>query len=519
MQIIGLIIGLAIRLFMVTGLWTSFIMLFILGKIEEYDMNHSQIIYNLHNNPATQTPTEIVYLFLVLLPAIIITSNNIGRTISGNCEFSILKLRNKQKKVEKSMTNPSIPKGYESKEPIGVIFGKKGNSYAVKTEMTDGHILVVGGAGSGKSSCIAIPTLRAWQERVFAIDIKGELSEQTKEYRPNIKIFNPSDETCYGYNPFYILKESNNVMQDITQIANAIIPLTENIKEPFFINSARNYFAGTMLYYYEQGFSFIETMELIQTTPSMQMIEIISNSDSRLAKTMTNQFIGLDSKTLAGIFSEVSNKIILFVTDKEIRQALSKEEVIKPIDLEHGKDIYLVIEESKLDIWKNLLTLIVNQFLKHFEKRVDKESTPILFLLDEFARLGKIETIVNGLATLRSKEITICPIIQSLAQLDSIYGKDQRKVITDNCQFKAILGATDADTQEYFSKLVGTYDKEKKSRNSNFDSYTGIGKGKGTNLSTEEKRIIKPEQFGTLKDIVMLTPFGFFRVNKNPYYK
>ena len=84
---------------------------------------------------------------------------------------------------------------------------------------------------------------------------------------------------------------------------------------------------------------------------------------------------------------------------------------------------------------------------------------PILFLLDEFPRLGKIEEITDGLATLRGKKITICPIIQSLAQLDLIYGTAARRVIADNCAYKAILNATDVDSQEYFSKLVGTHDK------------------------------------------------------------
>jgi type IV secretion system protein VirD4 len=109
-------------------------------------------------------------------------------------------------------------------------------------------------------------------------------------------------------------------------------------------------------------------------------------------------------------------------------------------------------------------------------------------------------------------------LTQSLAQLDVIYGKEQRQVIADNCQYKAILNATDADTQDYFSRLVGTFDKAKHSTNANFGQYTGLGKGTGTSETTEEKRIIKPEEFSTLKDLVLLTPYGFTRIDKTPYY-
>ena len=209
------------------------------------------------------------------------------------------------------------------------------------------------------------------------------------------------------------------------------------------------------------------------------------------------------------------------MTDDEIVSALSKNRNITPEDLEYGHDIYIHIPEHLLRQWKNLLTLIVNQFLNFFERRNEENSlTPILFMLDEFARLGKIPAIMDGLATLRSKKISICLIIQSLAQLDMIYGQSARKVISDTCSYKAILGATDADTQEYFSKLVGTYDKKRESHGENREYYSEIGSNKNANITTEEKRIIKPEEFSSLADIILLHPFPkrFCRVEKSPYY-
>lgn len=298
----------------------------------------------------------------------------------------------------------------------------------------------------------------------------------------------------------------------------AIIPLSPNVKDPFWISAAQNYLTGALLYYYKQGKKFVEAITEVQKTPPTKLVKEIAESSNELAKLYTNQFVDLDVKTLSGVFTELSNKIMLFATDEQLKRALSQSEVITPEHIEKGFDIYICLEESKLEQWNCLLTLMVNQFLKHFEKRPDMSATPVLFLLDEFARLGKIEAITNGLATLRSKKITIAILTQSLAQLDVIYGKENRQVIADNCQYKAILNATDADTQEYFSKLVGTYEKEKTSYNSNYEQYTGMGKGTGISKTTEEKRIIRPEEFATLKDVILLTPYGFFRAKKTPYY-
>ena len=55
--------------------------------------------------------------------------------------------------------------------------GTQKTYYIGKPQDRDGHVLVVSGAGSGKSSCIAIPTLGTWSGTFFAIDIKGELSK------------------------------------------------------------------------------------------------------------------------------------------------------------------------------------------------------------------------------------------------------------------------------------------------------------------------------------------------------
>jgi len=75
----------------------------------------------------------------------------------------------------------------------------------------------------------------------------------------------------------------------------------------------------------------------------------------------------------------------------------------------------------------------------------------------------------------------------------------------------------DADTQEYFSRLVGTYEKQVTTHGENMDSF-GLGHGRSTNTQEIEKRIIKPEDFRTLEDIVILTPYGMLRVDKIPYY-
>jgi type IV secretion system protein VirD4 len=386
--------------------------------------------------------------------------------------------------------------------------------YFFKHEQTDGHILVCGGAGSGKSSGIAIPSILGWQNAVFAIDIKGELSAATAHEPGQHKIFNPASLDTWGFDPFYLLRESDNPAQEAHEIAAAIIPEPANLKDPFWVRAAQNLLTGFILDYYQQGFNFVETVQAILSKPVAEHVKYIFEVGGELAKYYMSQFVNLKAETLAGVFAELSNNLMLFATDKNIIAALSKEKNISPEDLEAGIDIFLSIPEDKLEQWRPLLTLITNQFLKHFERRPDKTAKPILFLLDEFPRLGKIETVATALTTLRSKKITICLIIQSLAQLDYLYGREQRRVILDNCSYKAILGASDAETQEYFSRLVGSVEAIRQGQSISYSPSSNEGRGYTISQYLTEKRLIQPHEFATLPDVVLLTPWGYFRAGK-----
>ena len=314
-------------------------------------------------------------------------------------------------------------------------------------ETKDGHILAIGTSGSGKSTCSIIPALQRWRDCVFCIDIKGELYKHTKDNRPNIKVFDPLCESTYGFNPYEMLDNARNPAQEAEAIAMAIIPTSPDTKEPFWEQSARNMLTGCILHYYKEGKTFIETMKAILSTPVAQLMDsIYATTKSEDAKRYLNPFVVLDDRPLASVYAELSRHIIVFATDEDIIHCLSRSENISPNDLENGKDIYLCIPEHLLAQWNGLLTLIVRQFLRHFEKRPDMEGAPILFMLDEFPRLGKIEGMAEAFATLRSKRITLYAVIQSLAQLDHAYGATTRRIIMDNCSFVAIFRVTDVES-------------------------------------------------------------------------
>ena len=254
-------------------------------------------------------------------------------------------------------------------------------------------------------------------------------------------------------------------------------------------------------------------IDSILSASSEELIETLCKSDNHLARYFVNSMKGMEGKTLASITTTLCKNIVQFITDSDLKDALTRQNNIRPQHLETERDIFIIIPEYLLRQWKNLVTLIINQFLNYFERRPENPKKngekSILFLLDEFPRLGKIIPILDGLATLRSKEIIICLIIQNMAQLDIIYGENERKVIVGTCAYKAILSADDPDTQEYFSFLAGTYEKIVVSGGESKSGVLGFPQSASSNWQKQETRFIKPHEFGIgmiENDIILFTP-------------
>ena len=483
---------------------------------EEYKFNRGELPTFISH----ETGQLLVFIIIVIcmLLSIITLLQNIIRLAKPDFSFlSLILNHRKVKKKEVGETFEKIDNSFRGLES-GIVFGKMKNEYLVMAEHTEGHIMVVGGQGSGKSTTVAIPTLLNYNSSAFVIDIKGELAEVSRNFRADMKIFDPLNEDSPHYDPYLVLKEGDKV-QGAREIVNSIIPIGADEKDPYWKQSAQNLLTSCILHFENEGKDFPTTCQYIMKTPVNELVERLTQSPVEEVKLFINQFIGIDMKQLASIYSTLSNEIILFATDKDIIRSLKRNsDMISPYDLENYTDIFIKINEEKLEQWKGLLNLIVSQFLKSFEKRQNNQERKILFMIDEFARIGKVKNITNVLATLRSKGIQIMLIVQSLAQLDGIYGKDTRKVITDNCNYKIVLNANDVDTQEYFSKLVGTVDIEKKSNSINNSNFN-LSSNRGVSTSSEEKRIIKPEAFAYLQKPVVFTPKGFFRPDKVKWYE
>lgn len=93
--------------------------------------------------------------------------------------------------------NPFAKKNLVYRHPAqakGILFGKKFGLLAYSPEQDEGHILVLGPSGTGKTSALLIPTLRSWQGTALVVDISGDISANVNT--PNKIVFDPTAENC-----------------------------------------------------------------------------------------------------------------------------------------------------------------------------------------------------------------------------------------------------------------------------------------------------------------------------------
>lgn len=442
---------------------------------------------------------------------------------SGMIPDTGLKKESPQKRIA---MYPKVPPRYLSRKPEGVILGIYKNRYVRITAEEIYHYCILGGSGAGKSSTVLMDTLLAnfFKENpdclVFAIDIKGELHKtSTKTFSENILTVDPSDRTSVGWDAYYRLRENPSddlLIEAIEEVAQALIVST-NPKDRFFVENARVMFTGLLIYYYKQGESFIDSVNRILEADIAKLIaDIIKDSEPfDLWYQYLAKFSGKDAESVEDCMVEMTTSLSVFA--KSDIKFCFRDNAVKasPYSFRENRSVFLAVPEHLLESYQAVLRLCTCQVLQEMQRRAEREENPILLIIDEFARLGRIEGIFNALATLRSKKVMVLLAFQSLAQCEAIYSKEEARVLIDNCRVKCILEVSDPQTAKMVQDWCGKYQNKKETLNS--------GRSRHKSYSYEDKPIVEPEDLITLARkqelILVISGTGYLRIRKAFYFK
>lgn len=398
----------------------------------------------------------------------------------------------------------------------GIIFGKIWlTPYVIYSPCSaERHVLVLGGSGMGKTSSLLIPTLRAWNDGAFVIDISGDIS--TNVECADKLVFDPESDLTAPYNIFApIDKMSSAEAQNeaLAQIGLLLMPpqLNTNAAAKYFLDGGRKILTAALIAYYHAGMDFCEICKKILSTDYLALFTDIK-AKSSIAQSYIAGFAGNSEQNVAGCKAECDGAIALFAQNyhlcNSVRRPTNGEIAVTPDRVETHK-VFVKIEDTKLELYAPLLSIITAQVLQALTLRPNNPPDHVLLALDEFASLGK-QAITPALRKLRKKNVRIMILSQALADFDIIYGHDERKAMIANLDYKVILSASDTDTQEYFAKLCG---KKQTTRRSVTNT--------GTITDSEcEVPAIEPSRLGNLHpNLLLICTGGYLILRKNYYFK
>ena len=474
------------------------------------------------------------------------------------------------KRLNEKISNNSVEKkGYVAKTnnfrmaaPVGTVLAKEKGKYVCIPDENIYHTTVCGGTGSGKTVCL-MATALSFGGSMLILDGKdgGEIRRKSANYRARyfnstIKWFNPEKEDTFTFNPYSAFEYINEPDTDIADmLAICMIEKSVSEKNPMWTDNARILLSGAILWAKAKGLSFNETMEQIQMRTASDLVSQIKSDYDKQPEVYKNawlkvsfmhsevkdlgngkgQVVGMAQETLSGIESNLRSKLSCF-TSPNVQNALREDSIfheIRPTDLENGScTIYFNVPLSKAsDQWKPVSKIFLGLFFNYFSRRGEvmaergEQGKKIIFMLDEMVSYGKIDNIETMVALLRSAYVSIILCYQTFSKVDEIYGEKVRRTLFDNMSANVVLNCNDPETQLYFARMSGKYDKKKKSKSSNYNmSVAGVGKGQGSGSSEnyEEHYLFREDTFGHLMDedkLIVFLPSGCKKLEKVKYYK
>ena len=362
------------------------------------------------------------------------------------------------------------------------------------------HILLVGTTGSGKSQAIfnLLKTIRARGEKALIMDHGGEILQRF--YRPDVDhIFNPFDRRGVAWGPF-----SEAIRRyDWIKIAKFIIPNGEG-ETAHWNGRAQNFLANGMSQLSKRGEVFATTEALLEfmlranlhgkdDETSLQSLMLGTSSQPLFAP-------GAD-RALSSVHGIVSDSLTAMehLLLRERGQAGERFSMGDWVKQEKDSWSYLSYTDASFAAIQPLFSILIASAIQNvMELRPDADRR-FYFVLDELASLGKVPHLVDALTKFRKYGGSVIAGIQSISQLEELYGEKGAQTLLSCFNTKILLRTTDSATAEAESLLVGA--ELRAEQNTSSTVQADGQESHGTSNSLNERRIIMPRTFMNLPDL------------------
>lgn len=361
----------------------------------------------------------------------------------------------------------------------GPIFGKTTGPRGFGQYLTNGeqpHSLVVAPTRAGKGVGIVVPTLLTFNGSVLALDVKGELFELSSRARrakgDRIFKFAPLDKErrTHCYNPVLdiVAMPPERRFTEARRMAHNLIAAKGKGSEGF-IDGARDLFVAGVLACIERGNPTIGAVYDLFAAPGEKyklFAQLAEESNIPEVTRIFDNMAGNDTKIITSYTSVLGDGGLNLWADPMVKSATSRSD-FSIYDLRRDPtSVYLCVSPNDLEVVAPLVRLFFQQVVSILQREMPNKNEifEVLFLLDEFKHLGRLEAIETAVTTIAGYKGRFMFIIQSLSALTGAYEQAGKENFLSNTGVQVFMATADDETPQYISKAIGEYTFRQKTK-------------------------------------------------------
>ena len=359
------------------------------------------------------------------------------------------------------------------------------------------HLITLAPTRAGKGVGTVIPNLLAAERSVLVIDPKGEnariAGEARRRFGPThiLDPFGVSDTgkvsgmPSAAYNPLdRLTPDSLDLGEDAASLTEALVmDPPGQVTEAHWNEEAKAILGGLIMFcvcHEDRDRRSLATVREYLTLPPEKLralLELMQDSDAAggLIARAANRFLGKADREAASVLSN-AQRHTHFLDSPRIAKVLSRSD-FHFSDLRHRiTSVFLVLPPNRMDAYSRWLRLLVSQALQDIARDAEVSATlaapvgaqeasqrlkaskptlgPALFLLDEFAALGRLEAVERAMGLMAGYGLQLWPILQDMSQLRDLYGERAGTFIA-NAGVQQVFGVNDFETAKWLSQMIG----------------------------------------------------------------
>lgn len=332
--------------------------------------------------------------------------------------------------------------------------------------------LIIGSSGSGKTGGYVIPNIRNISGSLVVSDTKGQLERLFKDELirkgyivKTLDLVNPL-RSC-GYNPLDGIRRYDNGKyreQDILTLANTIMPKLDS-DEPFWEKAAAGYLAFLIAYCLEAVDDDEHNMQTVCKlhqafiAPNGELPFLLwaeGNPDSFATKKYRQIRSSSNAEKMWSSIIEFANRALEPFDFDEAKTIFASKDPIDIRELGRTKTVLFLNVSDTDRTFDMLVNIFYTQALQLLCSQADANpdgrlDVPVRIIMDDFAASARIPDFDKVISVIRSRDISVSLILQSMTQLESMYSHAEAMTIVNNCDHILYLGSQDIGTAEFIA--------------------------------------------------------------------